>query len=330
MRRWQKLLASYGLNEADLKEHLRTELQVMNFIEVRLRPNVHVQEEDVEAYYQSAVDSGLAEDGRHGDRVDRSRAEIRELLTQQRMDEMLDAWLHNLRQQSHIQTLIPLPALNAGLPAQPGREVNGRNSSKTAAVGPDHWAGGRRVSAGRNHHVGLYLGSAGFGELVRERVIAELEAATGGRVDLQSLHWNLWRLQLEANDLVVYGLEPSNQAPLARIGKVRINAHIISLLRRQVDLTYVELQQPQIHLIVGPDGKTNIPAPKVKTRGRSGATAVRPCHRTHGVEPGRAPGERVAYAARLLASDITTSTRFDTKDKRYDGTLSAGKIAAKI
>ena len=46
--------------------------------------------------------------------------------------------------------------------------------------------------------LGWYLGSAGFGELVRRRVIAELEVATGGRVDLQSLHWSLWRLELEA------------------------------------------------------------------------------------------------------------------------------------
>ena len=49
---WQRLLASYGLTEEMLKAHLRTEVQVMNFVEVRLRPNVHVQPEEVEAYYQ--------------------------------------------------------------------------------------------------------------------------------------------------------------------------------------------------------------------------------------------------------------------------------------
>src|SRR5271165_3524277 len=48
---WRKLLSSYGLNEKLLKTHLRTEMQVMNFVEVRLRPNVHVQQEEVETYY---------------------------------------------------------------------------------------------------------------------------------------------------------------------------------------------------------------------------------------------------------------------------------------
>ena len=60
---WQKLLASYGLNEADLKEHLRTEFQTMNFIEVRLRPTVHVQDEDVEAYYRNQLIPDLEKTG---------------------------------------------------------------------------------------------------------------------------------------------------------------------------------------------------------------------------------------------------------------------------
>ena len=38
---------------------------------------------------------------------------IRELLVQQHMDELLDAWLHNLRQQTQIQNLTPLPALTS-------------------------------------------------------------------------------------------------------------------------------------------------------------------------------------------------------------------------
>jgi hypothetical protein len=38
---------------------------------------------------------------------------IRELLTQQRMDEMLDAWLHNLRQQAEIHSSISIPGVNA-------------------------------------------------------------------------------------------------------------------------------------------------------------------------------------------------------------------------
>ena len=110
---WQKLLASYGLNEADLKEHLRTEFQTMNFIEVRLRPTVHVQEEDVEAYYREQLIPDLQKTGGTVIAFPEVEPRIRELLTQQRMDEMLDAWLHNLRQQADIQSTVAIPGVNA-------------------------------------------------------------------------------------------------------------------------------------------------------------------------------------------------------------------------
>lgn len=110
---WNSLLVAYGLNEAILAEHLRSEVQVMNFIDVRLRPSVRVQQEEVEAYYQTHLLPELQQSGGKMVSLNEAEPRIRELLVQQHMDEMLDAWLHNLRQQSRIQTAVPLPATNA-------------------------------------------------------------------------------------------------------------------------------------------------------------------------------------------------------------------------
>ena len=110
---WHALLARYGLTEAKLKEHLRNEFQVMNFIEVRLRPNVHVPEEDVEAYYQNQLLPDLRKNGGSAIALTEVAPRIRELLTQQRMDEMLDVWLHNLRQQAEIHSDVVIPGVNA-------------------------------------------------------------------------------------------------------------------------------------------------------------------------------------------------------------------------
>ena len=109
---WQKLLASYGLTEELLKAHLRIEVQIMNFVEVRLRPNVHVQQEELEAYYQDQLLPDLKKNGAKVVSFQDVEPRIRELLTQQRMDEVLDAWLHNLRQQAEIRSSVPIPALN--------------------------------------------------------------------------------------------------------------------------------------------------------------------------------------------------------------------------
>jgi hypothetical protein len=110
---WHKLLASYSFTEDDLKEHMKVEFQTMNFIEVRLRPNVHVPEEDVEQYYHEQLIPDLQRNGGSVVAFTDVAPRIRELLTQQRMDEMLDVWLHNLRQQADIQSTVTVPGVNA-------------------------------------------------------------------------------------------------------------------------------------------------------------------------------------------------------------------------
>ncbi len=119
---WARLLASYGLSESSLKENLRVQFQTMSFIEVRLRPSVHIPEEDVEAYYHDQLVPDLEKNGGATVALTDVAPRIRELLTQQRMDEMLDVWLHNLRQQAEIQSTVSIPGVNA--PAN-GTRVSG-------------------------------------------------------------------------------------------------------------------------------------------------------------------------------------------------------------
>lgn len=116
---WNRLLAGYGLNEEMLRSHLRTEFQTMNFVEVRLRPNVHVQPEEVEAYYKNQLLPDLEQAGSKTISFEDVEPRIRELLTQQHMDELLDVWLHNLRQQAEIRSSVPIPALH--ISAEPPR-----------------------------------------------------------------------------------------------------------------------------------------------------------------------------------------------------------------
>lgn len=120
---WQGLIASYGFTERDIEANLRSEKQVMNFIEVRLRPNVHVQPEEVEAYYRNQVIPDLEKAGVKVVTLQELEPKIRELLVQQHIDQLLDAWLHNLRQQSQVQSTVPLPVRSSSS----GREAAGGN-----------------------------------------------------------------------------------------------------------------------------------------------------------------------------------------------------------
>jgi hypothetical protein len=106
---WQKMLASYGFKERDIEASLRSETQMMNFIEVRLRPSIHVQPEEVEAYYRAQVLPDMEKVGIKVVTLQELEPKIRELLVQQHIDQLLDAWLHNLRQQTPVHSSIPLP-----------------------------------------------------------------------------------------------------------------------------------------------------------------------------------------------------------------------------
>src|SRR5437773_6443110 len=106
------------------------------------------------------------------------------------------------------------------------------------------------------------LRSAWFREQVRERIVAEAEKATGGRVEIGSfdLEWNT--MTARVNGFVIHGTEPAGSPPLLRVRSITIVLKILSVLKRMVDVQSIAVDQPQAHVIISPDGTTNVPEPK--------------------------------------------------------------------
>jgi SurA N-terminal domain len=105
---WRAALAAYGLDEASLTARLETQLRTLNFLDSRLRPSIVIDRAAVETYYKNTLlpevqKSGATQPPAYND----VQHDIREILTQQKIDEMLVTWLHNLRQQSRIRVLMP-------------------------------------------------------------------------------------------------------------------------------------------------------------------------------------------------------------------------------
>jgi translocation and assembly module TamB len=175
-----------------------------------------------------------------------------------------------------------------------------------------------------------YLRSPQFEELIRRKVNTALEDATGGRVDLRGFHWNLSRLEFEADDLTVHGREGPDQAPYAHADRAQVRLGIISVLATRVHLKYVGLERPVVHLIVYPDGTTNAPEPKVK-RGN-----IDPVQKLFDLAIGRTD----LHNGMLLlndrevpldfnADDVDAGMTYDWHDRRYDGNLRVGKMDVK-
>lgn len=108
----------------------------------------------------------------------------------------------------------------------------------------------------------LWCSSSQFENLVRGRVIAQIAAATGGRVELRSFRWRLMDLEAEAGGLVIHGLEDPGEAPYAQVETVRVRISILGFFSPRILLRDLEVIKPQFHLIVYPDGSTNQPHPQ--------------------------------------------------------------------
>lgn len=113
-----------------------------------------------------------------------------------------------------------------------------------------------------------YASTPQFANLVRTKLIATLEQATGGRVELASFRWQLRHLAFEADGLTIHGLEAANEAPYAHIDRIYVRVKILSFFLPKIDLSYLEADHPAFHLIVYPDGSTNQPRPKTESSGK--------------------------------------------------------------
>lgn len=106
---WQADLRHYGLTAEDLNDRVHTQLQILAFVERRLRPTVHIDSATIAAYYRDKLLPELRRQGAVPAPLVQVSPQIEELLSQQRVDTMLSAWLQDLRRQSEIHI-----AANAG------------------------------------------------------------------------------------------------------------------------------------------------------------------------------------------------------------------------
>ncbi len=109
-----------------------------------------------------------------------------------------------------------------------------------------------------------------FNRRVGNEVVKVLEDSTGGRVELKRVSFSLRNLAVEANGLVIHGLEGPGEAPYLSVDRIDLRLKLLDLTSRlvgtsmasHVELSYLGVEHPQFHLIVDKNGKTNQPEPK--------------------------------------------------------------------
>jgi translocation and assembly module TamB len=118
------------------------------------------------------------------------------------------------------------------------------------------------LAAGAAAFLYYWTGSASFENWARGRLIAEVQQATGGRVEMRAFHWHPLELDAQAEGLVIHGSESAGEAPYAQVDKVHAKFSILEFLSPRILLRDLEITRPSLHLIVYPDGSTNEPHPR--------------------------------------------------------------------
>jgi hypothetical protein len=109
---WQSLLARYHLTEKDLTTRIRQQIDLMRLVDARLRPTVQIDSKSIEAYYRDQFVPKLKQSGGSEVPLADVSAKIRELLTQEKVSELLVSWLHSLRSEGEVRVPGVSPSAN--------------------------------------------------------------------------------------------------------------------------------------------------------------------------------------------------------------------------
>lgn len=100
---WDAILTGFHLTEKDLVEHVRGQMDLVRLVDTRLRPAVQIDANSVEAYYREKFVPQLQRAGSAEAALDEVSDKIRDLLTEQKVNELLVSWLHTLRSEGAVR-----------------------------------------------------------------------------------------------------------------------------------------------------------------------------------------------------------------------------------
>jgi translocation and assembly module TamB len=100
-----------------------------------------------------------------------------------------------------------------------------------------------------------------FRNYVRSTIISSLQESTGGHVEIGSFDFEVRSLHAEARNFVIHGREPATARPFVAIQQIQLDLRLFSSLTRLYRISFLGVERPEVHIMMLPDGRTNIPEP---------------------------------------------------------------------
>ncbi|HEY2382337.1 MAG TPA: translocation/assembly module TamB domain-containing protein [Terriglobia bacterium] len=175
--------------------------------------------------------------------------------------------------------------------------------------------------------IASYLGSNAFHSRVRQYIVEQIARKSGANVSLGDFHWSFLSERFVLDDLTLRGLEPAEEAPLAFIRRIEVGVNLRTLLEHRIDLSELTISRPEFHLLVQPDGQTNVPAPPKDAAPRSNgqrfqfSISVRSCKIVGGSAIVNEQHDNIDFSAQNLTADLIYFDRREVLQThlQYDG-----------
>ena len=110
---WNETLAHYGLTEAELEQRLTEQLELASFVDSRLRPGIQIDNASIEVYYRDNLLPQLEKSGEKPT-LAQVAPQIKQVLTEKKMNDLLTSWLQSLRSESTIHNDVTSPSSAGG------------------------------------------------------------------------------------------------------------------------------------------------------------------------------------------------------------------------
>ena len=103
---WKAFLAAHGLTPERVESYLRYRLEILSFIEQRFRQGIQISPQQIDSYYHDILLPQYTP-GEAIPPLDQVAPRVQEILLEQQVNVLFDAWLTNLRGQGDVEVLDP-------------------------------------------------------------------------------------------------------------------------------------------------------------------------------------------------------------------------------
>jgi peptidyl-prolyl cis-trans isomerase SurA len=99
---WDAILSKYHLSEKFVESHIASELDQLRLVDARFRSSIQIDVSEIQKYYKQQLLPKLPSS--ESLTLTEASPKIREILVQEKMNELLSSWLETLRSQAQIVT----------------------------------------------------------------------------------------------------------------------------------------------------------------------------------------------------------------------------------